>query len=93
MKAQCTCQRKLQYLRMQWAITYKISIIYRTRLIKYFFPVEWPAREFNHSSSSSAKVKNKWSYTSTPSICLHGVDRKTLHFYLTVNALETYYKN
>jgi hypothetical protein len=30
-------------------------------------------READHSPPSSAKDKNVWSYTSTPSICLHGV--------------------
>ena len=28
--------------------------------------------EVDHSPLSSAKVKNVWSYTSNPSICLHG---------------------
>ena len=28
----------------------------------------------NNSPPSSAEVKNEWSYTSTPSICLHGMD-------------------
>jgi len=27
----------------------------------------------NYSPSSSTDVKNAWSYTSTPPICLHGV--------------------
>jgi hypothetical protein len=31
--------------------------------------------EVNHSASSRAKVKNEWSYTSTPYKCLHGMDR------------------
>jgi hypothetical protein len=31
------------------------------------FPgVKWPGREADHSPPSSAKVKNAWSYTSTP---------------------------
>jgi len=29
----------------------------------------------DHSTAPSADVKNKWSYTSTPLICLHGADR------------------
>jgi hypothetical protein len=38
------------------------------------FPgVEWPGHEADHSPPSSAKVKNAWSYTSTPPIRLHGV--------------------
>jgi hypothetical protein len=48
------------------------------------FPgVKRPGHEANHSSPSSAKVKNEWSYTSTPSVCLHGVDREDfILFYL-----------
>jgi len=29
--------------------------------------------EADHSPPSSAKVKNAWSYTSTPLICLHSM--------------------
>jgi hypothetical protein len=47
-------------------------------------PVQWvpgalsrgvkrPGREADHSPPSSAEVKNAWSYTSTPPICLYGV--------------------
>jgi hypothetical protein len=32
-----------------------------------------PRREAEHSPQFSAKVKNEWSYTSTPPIRLHGV--------------------
>jgi hypothetical protein len=35
--------------------------------------VKRPGREANHSPPSSVEVKNEWSYTSTPSIRLHGV--------------------
>jgi hypothetical protein len=35
--------------------------------------VKLPGHEADHSPSSSAEVKNAWSYTSTPPICLHGV--------------------
>jgi hypothetical protein len=35
--------------------------------------VKRPGREANHSPPSSAEVKNAWSCTSTPPICLHGV--------------------
>jgi hypothetical protein len=38
--------------------------------------VKWLGRESNHSSLSSAEVKNKQRYTFTPAIRLHGVDRK-----------------
>jgi hypothetical protein len=38
-----------------------------------FSGVKWPGREVDHSSPSSAEVKNAWSYKSTPPIRLHGV--------------------
>jgi hypothetical protein len=34
---------------------------------------------------TSAKVKPKWSYTSIPLICRHGVDRETLPLYTAVD--------
>jgi hypothetical protein len=38
------------------------------------FPgIKWPGREADHSPSSSAEVKNVWSYTTTPPIRHHGV--------------------
>jgi hypothetical protein len=37
--------------------------------------VKWLRCDADHSPPSSAKVKNKWSYTSSPSICLHGMAR------------------
>ena len=43
---------------------------------KVYFPgVKRPGRETDHLPTSSSEVKNEWSYTSTPPICLHGVDR------------------
>jgi hypothetical protein len=38
-------------------------------------PVKLAGREADHSCQSSIEAKNEWSYTSTPPICLHGVDR------------------
>jgi hypothetical protein len=35
--------------------------------------VKRPGREGDHSFPSSAEVKNAWSYTSIPPICLHGM--------------------
>jgi hypothetical protein len=35
--------------------------------------VKWPECEADHSPTSSAKIKNEWSYTSTPPIRVHGV--------------------
>jgi hypothetical protein len=46
------------------------------------FPgVKRPGRDVNHSPSS-VEVKNEWSYTSTPIICLHGVDMDNFIFYI-----------
>jgi hypothetical protein len=40
------------------------------------FPgVKRPGSEVNHSPSSSADIKNEWSYTSTPPLCVHGMDK------------------
>jgi len=35
--------------------------------------VKWSGSEADHSPPASAKVKNVWSYKSTPPICLHGM--------------------
>ena len=37
-----------------------------------FMGVKRTGSEFNNKSSSGAEVKNEWSYTSTPSVCLSG---------------------
>jgi hypothetical protein len=42
--------------------------------------VKWLRREANHSPPSSVKVKNKWSYTSTPPVCLDGTYRGNLPY-------------
>jgi hypothetical protein len=48
-----------------------------------FFPgVQPPEREVNHTPPSTVEVKNEWSCTSTPPICLHGVDRENFIFCL-----------
>ena len=36
--------------------------------------VKRPGREAIHSPPPNAKVKNKWSYTSAPPICLHSMN-------------------
>jgi hypothetical protein len=47
------------------------------------FPgLQRPGREVNHSPPSSAEVKNEWSHTSDPPICLHGVNRDNFTFTL-----------
>jgi len=35
--------------------------------------VKWQGHEDNHSPPSSAQLRNEWQYTSTPSVCLHGM--------------------
>jgi hypothetical protein len=42
--------------------------------------VKWPRCEMHHSSPSSVKVKNKWNYTSTPSIAFVVWAKTTSHF-------------
>ena len=43
--------------------------------------VKWPARDVDHSV---AEIKNEWSYTSAPSICLYGMDRDNCTFTFTI---------
>jgi hypothetical protein len=44
---------------------------------------EYICRSMNVTTlSSSIEVRNEWSYTSTPSPCLHGVDRGTCILFL-----------
>jgi hypothetical protein len=60
------------------------TTVFRPALGPTWPPIQWvpgafslgirqPGGEDNHSPPSSAKVKNVWSYTCTPPICLHGV--------------------
>ena len=50
-----------------------------------FTRVKRPGQEDDHTSPSSALVKNKWICTSTPLSGLYDVDRDILTFYRTVN--------
>ena len=43
-------------------------------------PELFPWHEVDHSVPPSAEVKNEWSYTPTPAICLQGVDRNKFTF-------------
>jgi hypothetical protein len=36
--------------------------------------------EADHSPASNAEVKNEWSYTSAPSVCIHNTDRNNFTF-------------
>jgi hypothetical protein len=42
--------------------------------------VKWPGHEVNYSPTSSARVKNEWSYTSALPVCLLGVNRENYVF-------------
>jgi hypothetical protein len=64
--------------------TFLFTTVSRTALGPTQPPIQWvpgaislevkrPGREADRSPPSSAKVKNAWSYTSTPPIRLHGV--------------------
>jgi hypothetical protein len=49
---------------------------------RVIFPVvEYLVHEHDSSLPSSAEVKNEWSYTSPPPVCLHGMHRNNLNFY------------
>lgn len=54
-----------------------------------------PKPEFNHSPSSSAKVENIWSHTSTLSIHLHGVEMDNILLFLhsAVTGLYCFYSH
>jgi len=41
----------------------------------------WSGREGGDVTLSSAEVENEWSYTSSPSTCLHGVYRDNIMFH------------
>jgi len=48
-----------------------------------YLEVKLPVHEAVHSPLPSAKVKNEWIYATTPPICMHGVERGNLPFFLT----------
>jgi hypothetical protein len=43
-----------------------------------FSEIQQPEHEVSHSPLATAEIRNEWSYTSSPSICPHGVERETL---------------
>jgi hypothetical protein len=51
----------------------------------WFYPrVKWPSHEVKHTLLFSAEAKNEWHFTSAPSICLHGIDRKNFTLLLVL---------
>lgn len=51
-----------------------------------FFGDKWPGQEVDHSSPSSAKVQNEWSYISSPPICFHSMQRDNFTFWVSTYA-------
>jgi len=39
---------------------------------------QWPRHDADQSPTSRVEVKSDWSYTSTPNICLHGIERDNM---------------
>jgi hypothetical protein len=57
-----------------------------------FFPgAKWPGNEADQSPPSSAKIKNVWSYTTTPPMCVHGIFRDNFSFLLIISSLFDFY--
>lgn len=53
-----------------------VSIWWRGVSLSQGVKQQW--HEADHSPHTSAKVKNDWSYTSPPTVYLHGVDKDNL---------------
>lgn len=57
------------------------SLLYKGK--RHFIPgVKRAGREIDHSPTSSAEIKNGWTYASSPSICLHCMDKDNRPFLL-----------
>jgi hypothetical protein len=39
---------------------------------------------FHHAPPSNAELRNEWSYTPTPAICLYGVDGENFNFFVCI---------
>jgi len=61
-----------------WPTKYPISRVHR-----YFQGLKRPECHVGQSRPCSSEVKNEWSYTSVPPVCLHDVDRDNLTFTFT----------
>jgi hypothetical protein len=58
----------------------------------YVLWVRWPGLEADHSPQSSAEVKNKRSYASTPALRLYGVGGEDFKMYFVSNNFHADYK-
>ena len=56
----------------------KVSTPYILSSVLWVLGVKQPSHEADHSSPSSAKVKNEWSYNAASLICLYGMPRAAL---------------
>jgi hypothetical protein len=52
-----------------------------------------PGHDVDHSSPYNVEVKNEWSCTSTPPIRLHGVDRDSFTFLVSIASSRTETRN
>jgi len=48
-------------------------------VLRFFAEVKQPGFEVYHSPSSNAEVKNEWSCTSTPPVCLPGMEMEAFY--------------
>ena len=53
-----------------------------------FTGVKWSGHDIDHLTS--AKVKNEWSCTSSPPVCIHGVDRDNFSLTFVVCGCERF---
>jgi len=69
-----------------FSIMFRLSVGPRNHPIQWMLTllssgVKWPGCEADDSSPSGAEVKNGWTYTSAPLICLHSLYRYNCTFY------------
>jgi hypothetical protein len=55
--------------------------------------IKWQRREVSHPPQSSSEVKNEWSYTFIPPLCLRGVERDINFIYDDRHNFEPEFKN
>jgi hypothetical protein len=72
-----TVDKKLTKVRISGAF-------YSMNFDMYFSIIKWLGYEIGHWPPSSTEVKNEWSSTSTPPICLHGKDKNNFTFYIYI---------
>jgi hypothetical protein len=53
------------------------------RVPGFFLGEEWPGCEAVHSLPTKSEVKNEWSYTATPRVGSHGVEKSTFPLFAT----------